>query len=500
MLPRISVVTCSYNQGKFIGRTIESVLAQNYPRLEHIVVDGMSTDETPAVLAGYPHLRVVREPDSGQAEAINKGFRLATGDIFCFLNSDDTFFPGALHRVAREVDPSRGRHVVMGRCSFIDEDDRATGVEHPSAFRGHVGVLEVWKINCIPQPATFWAREVWEKCGPLDEAEHLVLDFDLMCRISRRYRFHHVDQVLAGYRLHTSSKTCSNTADQIYEAAIRVSRRHWGGPWAPRFWRLLCSLALHRLEQRTGRTRHAADWAIKGEQAWARGQKLRALARMARSALLAPGAAVRRSFLLNVGPRLAALWPGVPTPVHTWQSRRLPGHTTAWRTFTGAHGDGCVGPHYAATVELTPASRSVHVDGFPVVPWLRAPLVLEVALDGRTLVRHRWTYGQPFSLAVPVAGLAPGPHRLEITSSAFVLPSEILGGADHRPLVFRLNGLRVKEEDVEVPARAEAACAEAIPLPACVGLARFFTRAPGLQRLRPAAWRRRADAREGGGS
>src|SRR5437868_15173719 len=109
-LPRISVVTPSYNQGRFIAQTIDSVLAQGYPNLEHIVVDGMSTDETPAVLARYPHLRVVREPDSGQGEAINKGFRLATGDIFCFLNSDDTFLPGALQRVAKEIDPSRGRH------------------------------------------------------------------------------------------------------------------------------------------------------------------------------------------------------------------------------------------------------------------------------------------------------------------------------------------------------------------------------------------------------
>src|SRR5206468_5733093 len=105
MLPRISVVTSSYNQGRFLGRTIDSVLAQDYPNLEHIVVDGMSADETPAVLARYPHLRVLREKDRGQADAINKGFRLATGDVYCFLNSDDTFLPGALHRVAREVDP-----------------------------------------------------------------------------------------------------------------------------------------------------------------------------------------------------------------------------------------------------------------------------------------------------------------------------------------------------------------------------------------------------------
>src|SRR6476659_2826563 len=99
--PKISVITSSYNQGDFIGRTLDSVLAQNYPNLEHIVVDGMSNDQTPEILAKYDHLRVIREPDSGQADAINKGFRAATGDILCFLNSDDTFLPGALRRVAQ---------------------------------------------------------------------------------------------------------------------------------------------------------------------------------------------------------------------------------------------------------------------------------------------------------------------------------------------------------------------------------------------------------------
>src|SRR5271154_83853 len=98
--PRITIVTPSFNQGGFIRDTIESVLAQEYPNVEHIVVDAMSTDETPQVLQRYPHLKVIREPDRGQADAINKGFSIASGDIYCFLNADDTFVSGALQRVA----------------------------------------------------------------------------------------------------------------------------------------------------------------------------------------------------------------------------------------------------------------------------------------------------------------------------------------------------------------------------------------------------------------
>ena len=206
--PRISIVTPSYNQARYIGETIESVLAQDYPDVEHIVIDGGSADGTLDVLAHYPHLRVVSEPDRGHADAVNKGFRLATGRIWAFLNSDDTLVPGALRRVAQEMDPAAGRHVVMGRCRFVDERGRPTGIEHPSQFESHRRVLEVWKGHTIPQPAVFWTPEVWARCGPMDETLRTAwIDYDLFCRFSRRYRFHPVDQVFAQYRLHAESKT-----------------------------------------------------------------------------------------------------------------------------------------------------------------------------------------------------------------------------------------------------------------------------------------------------
>ena len=118
--PRISIVTPSFNQGHYIAATIESVLAQQYPDFEHIIIDGGSSDITLDVLQRYPHLHVISEPDRGHAHALNKGFRLATGEHPGFLNSDDTLLPHALHRVAKEIDPQRGRHIVMGRCRFID--------------------------------------------------------------------------------------------------------------------------------------------------------------------------------------------------------------------------------------------------------------------------------------------------------------------------------------------------------------------------------------------
>src|SRR3984893_5953654 len=212
--PRISIVTSSYNQARFIARTIESVLAQDYPNVEHIVVDGMSTDGTADVLARFPHLTVIREPDRGQADAINKGFRAATGQIFGFLNSDDTLEPGALRSVADAIAPVKGGAIVRGRSRFIDEEDRFIGVEHRSAFESHRRVLEIWKGHCLPQPSTFWTREVWDACGPLHVDEPLMLDYDLFCRSSRRYTFHRIDRVLANSRLHTRSKTRAVTDEQ----------------------------------------------------------------------------------------------------------------------------------------------------------------------------------------------------------------------------------------------------------------------------------------------
>jgi glycosyltransferase involved in cell wall biosynthesis len=437
-LPLISVVTCSFNQGAFIGRTVDSVLAQDYPRLEHIVVDGMSTDETPRVLARYPHLRVLREPDRGQADALNKGFRAAAGDVLCFLNSDDTLAPGALWRVAAEIDPDRGRHVVMGRCRFIDEHDRFLGREHPWAFHGHHRVLEVWKGYCLPQPAVFWTREVWQRCGGLDEREHLVLDYDLFCRFSRHYPFHLVDQVLANYRLHSHSKTCSADEKHVLKEAVRISRKYWRGPTHRSYWRLLASYARSRLDRR-GR---AHDLFQQGRTAWRERRPLAALARLAGATLLGPDV-VAALALLPALARWAPGWFERLAVARRFQTRRVHPYTRAWLGFDGRHADGWVGPVFAAELQVEPDQHWLRLEGEVDVGHLPGPLEVEAELDGRSLGRQHIGRRQEFVVTFFLGPVEPGAHRLRLVANTFVSHHAYRGTQDFRPLSFRLRQLRL---------------------------------------------------------
>jgi glycosyltransferase involved in cell wall biosynthesis len=441
-LPRISVVTSSYNQGQFIGRTIESVLAQDYPALEHILVDGMSKDDTPDVLARYPHLVVVREPDNGQADAINKGFRRATGDILCFLNSDDTFEPGALHRVAAEIDPARGRHVVIGRCRFIDEHDRFLGVEHPSAFEDHARVLAIWKGHNLPQPAIFWTREVWERCGPLDEREQLMLDYDLFCRFSRLYAFHPFDQVVANYRLHSASKTESVDDAKRLEDAIRVSRRYWPAPWTASGLALRASYWRFRLDRR-GRAYRLMQ---AGREQWRQSALAPGAARIVAGAVLGPDVALNAAAqpLARGSGRMARTVAAVLRPRSGRAASRSP-QTAAWRDFTDLHADGWAGPRLMLAIDVASAGATVSLTGdLPTIAGQATSLRAQL---GKSVTETTVRPGERFELRVPAASVGPGRHVLHVESTAAFVPHDLWGNGDHRLLAVRISGLRVEQED-----------------------------------------------------
>lgn len=426
-VPRITIVTSSFNQAAFIGRTIESVMAQDYPNLEHIVVDGMSSDDTATVLARYPHLTVIREPDKGQADAINKGFRAATGEVFGFLNSDDTFEPGALHAVAAAIDPGRGRHIVMGRCRFIDEEDRFLGVEHPMAFESHRRVLEIWKGHCLPQPSTFWTRDVWQTAGPLSVNEQMMLDYDLFCRFSRRYVFHPIDRILANYRLHLQSKTSSMTDAQRLDQAVVVSRRYWGAPWGVQYWRIRASYAAYRFNRRV----RAAQLMRTGRDQWRDGKRVSAAGRLVAGVVLAPDVA------LDVGviPALRPAVGRVKTSVRRRRHEPLP-QTRAWFGQTTLHADGWAGPSLVLPVSIQPGDTKCTLTAATMLDRLPKGMSIEAIVSGKSL-GVRDVQADQFTVSWPLA-LPPGEHEVTLRASAYIVPDEVFGNQDYRPLSFRL--------------------------------------------------------------
>ncbi len=223
--PRVSIVTPSFNQGPFIEETIRSVLLQGYPDLEYIVIDGGSTDGTVEILAKYePWLAFwVSEPDRGQAHAINKGFRRATGEIVAWLNSDDLYLPEAL-RTAVEAMHARGADALYGNCYFLSAAGaRRTLIVPPPVT--YETLLRFWRTpgSTPPQPAIFLRRRVLDEVGLLDETLRYTMDYELWLRVAARHQFSYLDTALAGYRLHPASKT---GIDDFRPERYRVSYRY----------------------------------------------------------------------------------------------------------------------------------------------------------------------------------------------------------------------------------------------------------------------------------
>lgn len=437
--PLISLVTPSYNQGGFIREAIESVLAQDYSSVEHIVIDGGSTDATLRILSEYTHLRVISERDRGHADAINKGFRLAKGAILGFLNSDDRLLPGALRRVSTEVDPEHGRHVVMGRCRFVDEQGRFTGIEHPSHFESHTRVLEVWKGHMIPQPAVFWSREAWQRCGPMRaDCVSAWIDYDLFCRISKVYRFWFVDQVIADYRLHPGSKTVSMTESECLEECIAISRKYWGSRWTPGHWHLALSLAAFRFD-RLGRGR---AWLRKAQEARRMHNVLGALLFGVAGTALAPEV----TFYVGLYPRLRdRVIPALAGSV--WYSRHgrrmeIDPRVAAFMEYADVWPDGWVGPKLALSLSLPTDAKRLKIEGWTDLGYVGRRLVLVASVDGRVIGATRIAKTGEFSLEFPLGEPLSAPmHIVEVRASHWFVPDQYTHNADCRPLVWKLRAI-----------------------------------------------------------
>ena len=243
--PLISIVTPSYNQGPYIEETITSILAQNYPRFEHIIMDGGSTDETTEVLNRYPHLVWSSERDLGQTHAINKGLLQASGEIVAYLNSDDVYRPGAFHTVARVFRENPDVQILVGNCDVIDGQSQVTGHMQAKAS-GLAELVQYWRwgdLHCTPQQSVFFRRSLLAEIGLFESRFHMVMDYNFWLRVSRKHRFHVVNETLAAFRIVPTSKTGGRT-DEMYLEEYIASREFW--PELPWPQRIRTKLGAHR--------------------------------------------------------------------------------------------------------------------------------------------------------------------------------------------------------------------------------------------------------------
>lgn len=205
-LPIISIVTPTFNQGSFIRETIDSVLSQDYPRIEYLVVDGGSVDNTLDILQSYgDRLRWISEPDEGQSAAINKGWRMSQGEIIAWLNSDDTYLPGAIRQIVDFLQEHPEIEAVYGDCDYVDVAGRFVQ-PYPTQSYSYLELVSQ-TVNYIPQPATFIRRRILKSIGDLDESLHQVMDLDYWLRLGVCHTMAYLPVRLATLRLHPTAKS-----------------------------------------------------------------------------------------------------------------------------------------------------------------------------------------------------------------------------------------------------------------------------------------------------
>jgi len=205
-LPKISVITPSYNQAEFLERTIRSIIDDNYPELEFIVIDGGSTDGSVDILKKYEAYidYWISEPDNGQAHAINKGLKLATGDWVAWQNSDDIFYPGAFMTLAEATQKKPNAGLIVGDMNLIDEKDHIIRDLH---FVTPSFMAMVAEGMIFSNQAAFWKRSVHDQLGYLDETLDLGFELDWFLRLTKAEKAYATNQCLGAFRIHSSAKT-----------------------------------------------------------------------------------------------------------------------------------------------------------------------------------------------------------------------------------------------------------------------------------------------------
>lgn len=349
--PTVAVVTPSFQMAGFLRETIESVLAQDWPHVDYLVMDGGSRDGTRELLESYgDRVHWVSEPDGGQADAVNRGFERTRGEIFTFLNADDVYRPGALRIAVEGFERHPEAGVVYGDADYVDERGATVRPYPVRDFDRERLIHECF----ICQPAAFARREAWKECGGLNADLDYGLDYDFWIRMSERRPLVRIPGTLATSRMHRDNKTLGQRK-QLYRESIAIAKRHFG--YVPMTW----------LEQYARRLVDGVDQFYEHS----------APSRRSRGVALALG-------LRHNPGRPLRFW-------RDWQSDGL----------TEPFADGWMSKSCALRVDVPEGSSRLVVAGRHHAE-VRRPLVLSVSVDGervgRIAMRHNGAFERRFDV------------------------------------------------------------------------------------------------------
>jgi glycosyltransferase involved in cell wall biosynthesis len=386
--PLVSIVTPSYNMAEFLEETIQSVLSQDYPHVEYVVMDGGSNDGTLDILRKYDgRLSFVSERDQGQADAVNRGFARSRGEIFAFLNADDTYLPGALSTAVRHLSAQSSIGVLYGEAYYTDEQG-ATIERYPTRPFD----ASLLKRNCfICQPSTFIRREVFEAVDGMNARLHFALDYDLWIRIAQISPMRKIDDYLATSRLHRNNKTLGQRG-KIYREIMEVARTHYG--YVPLDW--ILGYASYLAEPRQDANFESSRPSL------------------VKSAL---------SIVLGTYYNRRSLRPYFKE----WSAHA----GLASERFQDRWEDGWISQRYKTEHVIPDNCSRIRVEGRHLLPF-EDGFHLSVLVDGTTVRKERILNHGPFTIEIDCApGLRGRRHRFELRSTKTYQPIE---NGDHRLL------------------------------------------------------------------
>jgi glycosyltransferase involved in cell wall biosynthesis len=230
--PLVSIVTPSYNTGAYIEETLRSVQMQDYPRVEHIVLDSGSTDETPGILARFPSVRLISPAPGGISEKVNHGYSIAQGEIVGWINADDYYLPGAISKAVEAL--KKNPEVALVYCNFLHVDEHSVELDRERSKQASFREL-LEERNYVPHQTAFVRREALERVGPVDTRYPLVQDWDLWIRISRHFPILYIDDWWGAFRIRRGQRS------DIHKYAFwmqgrKMTAEHGARFFSPLFW------------------------------------------------------------------------------------------------------------------------------------------------------------------------------------------------------------------------------------------------------------------------